>query len=496
MTNPFLPVRDHPLAPDARDDGYDVDGEPINAIGFVEWDIASDRLIWDRGAEQRFGVPPGSMSSFAGWSSFVHPDDVQRIRSDAAIANQQGLDRMAYRYRFRPDDSQPWRLIEGVALCWFDETFQLSRMTGVALDITSSEDNRRSLEHSRAQMRAILETVPDALMIVAADGTIQSVNQAAERIFGATGDRLVGTPIAALVPGAMGGAPLAEPAIQLIQARRADGVEFPAEVSIGEAQVDGEQLLTCFVRDVSARVAAERRLEELRNQYLRTARLTAMGAVAAGLAHELNQPLAATGNFIAAATIRLGNQQVEDEALALLDQAGAQIKLAGDIIRRLRGFINPGEPRNERLLLPMLVDEAIALAMAGRDRQICEVEIADTDTLPAIRADRVRTLQILVNLLRNAADAMADAPQRTIRISCQRERNFARIAVADTGPGFAPDVLKRIDGGFVSPKEGEGMGLGLSICRRIVESWAGDLQLGNTPGGGGLVSFTVPIDAD
>lgn len=506
MTNPFTPHRTHPLAASLGDSSAGMTEKltAADAIGFVDWDVKADRLVWDRGAEERFGVPQGSMADFEGWAQFVDPEDAARIREHIAAIAAHAADRMVYRYRFyRPDGDV--RLIEGVALCWYDENFTLERMLGVVLDITRVAAEQAALARSEAQLRSVINTAPDAVLMIDDRGLIRAANGAADRIFGGGSDDVMGARIERLVPafaiarGSDPDRPYASADLDTmlggalaLTGLRTDGSAFPIEINVDAVLLDGESLYIGFVRDITDRVEAEQRIDAFRTQYLRTARLNAMGAVAAGLAHELNQPLAASANFLAAARLSASAGAQAAVIEPLLEQAGQQIALAGDIIRRLRGFLAPGAQDAEPLRLADLIDEARALAFVGDDRYRVRIQLAGGSRVPPIHADRVQLLQVFVNLLRNAYDEMAGLAKPAIRISTEPCGDKLRIVVEDEGAGFDAEILGRIDTMFVSTKPDTGLGVGLSICRHIIEQWGGELCIGNRPQGGGQVAFTVP----
>lgn len=476
----------------------------VDAVGFYDWDVNVDKLSWDRGAEERFGVPAGSMSTYALWGALLEPEDLARISADIETAVRKRHARITYHYRFHRPDGEI-RIFEGVGLCWYDGDGALSRLMGVVLDITRSEARRRALETSETKLRNIIETVPDAMIMIDAGGTIRDFNAAAERMFGYAAESVLGSNVARLMPASM--QQIHNDAIgrymstgerkiigktRTLMACRADGREFPIELSVGEAVVGHERLFSGFIRDISERVDAQQRLDKLRAQYLRTARLTAMGTVAAGLAHELNQPLAASANFVAAAKLTAEAGLPTAELLGLLEEANKQIALAGDIIRRLRGFLAPGEQRAEPQDLAAVVEEAISLALPGLARQAVAQSIEIDEDAGRVVADRVQLLQVMVNLLRNAHDAMADTPRQAVGVGAVRVGGNVEISVTDSGPGFDPSLVGAIDHPLISTKGAGSMGLGLSICRRIVETWNGSLRIDNAPGGGGSVTFTVP----
>lgn len=478
----------------------------VDAVGFVDWNVEAGKMVWDRGAEERLGVPSGSMSTFEEWASFVEPEDVARIREEVGQAIADQRDRIVYRYRFHRPDGET-RLIEGVALCWYDGD-RLVRTSGVILDITRSEAARDALARSEAQLRTIIETVPDAMVVIDEQGIIRSFNGSAERMFGYAAAEMVGANISRLMPDAI--ASEHDDAIRryletgerrvigrtrTLVARRADGREFPMELNVGEVTLADGRFFTGFVRDISERADATAQFEKLRQDYLRQSRLNAMGVVAAELAHELNQPLAASANFLAASRLMLDAGRSADDVAPMLDQAGAQVALVGDMIRRLRDFLSPGEHPGKPTRLADLAEEALALAFVGRDRSAYRLTCRCIGDPRDPIADRVQILQVLVNLIRNAADALACAPGSAIEIEARPAGDKVEISVSDNGPGFDPDLLGRLGISIISTKGQTGMGLGLTICRRIVESWNGELGFADRPEGGARVSFTVPAAA-
>ncbi len=241
------------------------------------------------------------------------------------------------------------------------------------------------------------------------------------------------------------------------------------------------------------------RLTELRSELAHVSRLSAMGEMAAALAHELNQPLTAIGNSVGALKIMLGDggKALDDTARARVvraaNQAEGQAVRAGEIVRRLRDFIARGEADARIEQLDPLIEDAVALAAPNAKAEEVEVRLALSPKARRVLADRIQIQQILVNLVRNAAEAMRDAPgPRILTISTAARRGMAEVAVKDTGPGVPADLAKRLFSPFLSTKT-TGMGVGLSICRRIVEAHGGRMWLEESPGGGADFRFTVPL---
>jgi PAS domain S-box-containing protein len=251
--------------------------------------------------------------------------------------------------------------------------------------------------------------------------------------------------------------------------------------------------------EISKRERANARLHELQLQLLHAARLSAAGQMAAALAHDLNQPLAAATNSVRAAQRLLAKNDTAAAATArdVLDEAAAQVLRGGEIIRRLRGFVRRGESDMQTENLGTIVTEAIAFAgadSAGGGNGV-QVEL-DLDPLAVDTfGDRLQIQQVLVNLMRNALEATAGGEQRHIKITTrQLDDATIEVGVADNGPGLTFDLDDHPFEPFVSSKR-NGMGLGLSICRFIVEAHGGKLRSGANPGGGAVFRFTLPAGA-
>lgn len=500
MTNPFSSERTHPLA---RAQVADVQMMAIDAIGFFEWHRAEGTLTWSRGSALRLGnVPSDDLYDFERWADYVSGADLSALRAEFDRAEQSGDDRVTFRCCFHAPDGRLLRL-QGMGLCWYNDALKLEKVSGVLLDITGQANEAQALARNEAQLRTIFATAPDAAIVIDASGIITGFNAAASRMFGISAQEAVGGNVSRLMPEEMASrhdAVLAsyiggQPARMIgrtrqLTGKRGDGSEFPIELNVGEVKLEDATIFVAFIRDLTVQFEAGQRIEELREQFLRTSRLNVMGTVAAGLAHELNQPLAASSNFLAAARLMMPDRPDVGE---MLQQAADQVQLAGDIIRRLRGFLAPGGIHTERVAVAALVEQARALALFGRARfetyLVCEIEPGTE----FVMVDRVQLLQVLVNLIRNAAGAFAaNSSGDTITISTHPAGERVQISVTDNGPGFPGELLARADPIFRSSRT-DGMGLGLTLCRRIVEGWGGTLELFNGQHGGAVIRFSVPL---
>jgi two-component system sensor kinase FixL len=368
----------------------------------------------------------------------------------------------------------------------------------------------RDLVAREAHLQSILDTVPDAMIVIDETGHIQSFSLAAERLFGWSADEVRGENVKMLMPG-----PYSEQHDAYLQryrttgekriigigrvvvGRRRDGSDFPMELAVGEMRSNDRRYFTGFIRDLTERQMTEGRLQDLQAELVHIGRLTALGEMSSALAHELNQPLSAVGNYINGARRLMDSGAAPEAVREGLDKAAAQTLRAGEIIRRLRDFVQRGETDRRIESLSKLVEEASALALLGvKDAEI-RVAIRLDPKHDLILADRVQIQQVLLNLIRNSVDAMLDSPERRLVISSEGvEDDMVRVNVADTGGGMAPEVMEKLFQPFVSTKP-NGMGVGLSICRTIVESHGGRIWPEANSPQGTVFHFTLPeVDAE
>jgi two-component system, LuxR family, sensor kinase FixL len=249
-----------------------------------------------------------------------------------------------------------------------------------------------------------------------------------------------------------------------------------------------------LIREGRDRELADARLQEARQELFHAARLSAAGQMAAALAHELSQPLTAAANSVAAARRLLakGGEEIVT-ASEVMGEAGEQILRAGQIMRRLREFVSRGETDKRVELVSTMVEEARALALRGPDALDVQVRLHFEPNARHVLVDRIQIQQVLVNLMRNAIEAMDASRRRELDVATSlRDERMVEIAVTDTGPGLPDDIAARLFEPFVSTKP-NGMGLGLSICRSIVEVHGGRLHCETNTGGGTVFRFTVPV---
>ncbi len=359
-----------------------------------------------------------------------------------------------------------------------------------------------------AHLRSILDTVPDAMIVIDQAGAVQSFSAAAERLFGFAAAEVIGRNVGMLMPSPYSEAhdsyirrylKTGERRIigigRVVVGKRRDGSTFPMELAVGEMRSGDARFFTGFIRDLSERQETEARLQELQNELVHITRLTALGEMASALAHELNQPLSAIANYMKGSR-RLLEASPDPNSGTIrdaIDKAGEQALRAGQIIRRLRDFVSRGESEKQVESLTKLCEEACSLALVGAKEHGVKVQLLLDRKADLVLVDKVQIQQVLLNLVRNAIEAMvdSDSSQRLLTVSsAPAAGGLVQVTVADTGPGIAPEVMEQLFHPFVTTKR-HGMGVGLSISRTIVESHGGRITAEVNAGGGTAFRFTV-----
>jgi len=373
-------------------------------------------------------------------------------------------------------------------------------------DITHLKLAEQDLAAREAHLKSILETVPDAMIVINERGIVQSFSVAAERLFGYGPDEVIGKNIKMLMP-----SPYRENHDgfldrylrtgerriigigRVVVGERKDGSTFPMELAVGEMRSADQRFFTGFIRDLTERQKTEARLQELQTELVHISRLTAMGEMASALAHELNQPLSAIANYLKGAKRLLADRADDDSntVRGAMDKAAEQSLRASQIIRRLRDFVARGESERRVESINKLIEEASALALVGAKEHGVRVRYQIDAAQDLILADKVQIQQVLLNLFRNAIEAVAQGTRRELLVASRPSANgMVEVSVADTGPGISPDIAEQLFHPFVTTKP-QGMGVGLSISRTIIEAHGGQIWTEPNPGGGAIFKFTL-----
>jgi two-component system sensor kinase FixL len=373
-------------------------------------------------------------------------------------------------------------------------------------DVTARRAEERALQRREEHLKSILATVPDAMVVIDEKGIVLSFSPAAERLFGYSEAEMTGRNVNLLMPSPdrerhdeylerylSTGVPRIIGIGRIVTGLRADGSTFPMALSVGEARTDDQRLFTGFIQDLTERRDFEARLEQLQSELIHVSRLSAMGTMASTLAHELNQPLTAIAGYGEAAAAMLESPGEPDRELlreVVTDMAQQSLR-AGGIVRRLREFVAKGDIAKTIEDLPRVIEEASALALVGAKEKGIVTHFSFAPDATPVLIDRVQIQQVLINLMRNAFEAMEGAEIRRLDIATARiDPRTVQVTVSDTGCGIAPQVREHLFEAFNTSKD-SGMGLGLSICRTIVEAHGGHIRAVARPEGGTAFEFTL-----
>lgn len=356
------------------------------------------------------------------------------------------------------------------------------------------------------ELEILLDTVLDAAIVIEDGGRIRRINPAAQRQFGYEPREVIGRNVSMLMPEPYRSRhddylsrylKTGEKRIigtdRVVVGARKDGTTFPMKLAVGEMMLNDRRHFFGFVRDLTAIEDTAARLQQTQNEVARLSRYNELGEMASTLAHELNQPLTAVANYVQGAQRMLAEET--DPKLAqlrsALQETGSQTLRAGNIIRHLREFVTRGEAEMEPSDVKTLVEEASALALAGSRQSGVRTYFELTET-PTVLANRIQIQQVLLNLIRNAMEAMRESDTKILIVRTSCAENLVSVEVSDTGPGIPADVEARLFQPFVTGKPG-GMGIGLSISRRIIQAHGGTISVASRPTGGTVFTFTLPV---
>jgi len=474
-------------------------------VGTWDFDLATRDLEWSDTARTLLGVAEGEQPSYESFLSRIEPEDRARVESAIRRVSERGggLD-VSFKVA---GASRAGQWIRARAAVIRDETGTARHLSGIFLDVNEEKHLEAALRAQENHLRSILETVPDAMIVIDSRGIMELFSSAAERLFGYSKQEAIGQNVSILMPEPDKSRhdgylerylKTNDPHIigigRIVTGKRRDGTTFPMHLSVGQTQRGGELYFTGFVRDLTEHQQTQARLQELQSELVHVSRLTAMGEMASALAHELNQPLAAISNYMKGSRRLLAGSRDPNtpKIESALDRAAEQALRAGQIIRRLRDFVSRGESEKRVESLSKLIEEAGALGLAGAREQNVQLRFIIDPSADLVLADRVQIQQVLVNLFRNALEAMGQSQRRELVVTNRRVGNeMIEVEVSDTGSGFRDDVIPNLFQTFFTTKE-TGMGVGLSISRSIIEAHGGRMVAESNASGGATFRFTLP----
>ena len=375
-------------------------------------------------------------------------------------------------------------------------------------DSAELERTRQLLDDREARLKSILDTAVDGIITIDERGIIESVNRGTERIFGYTSDELVGRSVNVLMPspyreehdGYMArylrtGQPRIIGIGREAEGQHKDGTRFPIDLAVSEIRVPGARVFTGVVHDISARRRAEAEARRRNAELAHAARLSTIGELTSGIAHEVNQPLTAMVNFAEACLRMLRSGNADSHKLEdALGQITVQGQRAGHIIRHMRRLARKGERARVTVDISRRVPDVLGLVSNELRASGIALHLVLDESLPAVECDRIQIEQVVLNLVRNAMDVLEEGPaegrELTIHTRADGHENI-EILVEDTGEGFAVGDDERIFETFFTTKA-DGLGMGLSISRSIIEEHGGRLWASPRPGGGAIFHVNLP----
>ncbi len=368
--------------------------------------------------------------------------------------------------------------------------------------------NEGTAAESEARLASVFDTAVDGIVVINDRGQVLAFNKACEKLFGYEAIDLLGRNVNRIMPDdyarehdryvknyVVTGEKKIIGIGREVQGRHKDGTVFPIELSVGEASTPAGRQFIGILRDLRQRKQIEERLAKTQAQLLHMTRMSAMDEMGAAIAHELNQPLTAVLLYLQTVSRKAKvDGSIDVNILNVIDKAVREAERAGDIIQRMRQLVEKKAPARETIVVADLVRNCLEMAELGISEGPSFLRGDIADELPLLEADPVQIRQVLINLLRNAREAVADLNDRQVTLSVRQNSHLLEFRVTDNGPGVPPELVDSLFKAF-SGKKQKGVGLGLAISRSIAQNHGGDLKHEPNPNGqGASFLLTLPVD--
>jgi PAS domain S-box-containing protein len=497
-----------------RSESYLAEGQKLTHTGSWAWNPVTDKAhYWSEEMFRIFGLDPQKeipgRAKF--WQTCVHPEDCDKVYAHIRKAVSEKSDYFVEHRIVMPEGNVRYHQAIGHPV--LSSAGEVVEYIGTAVDVTERKRAERDLREAETRLRTYVDHATDAFFVHVREerAPIIDVNQQACDSLGYTREELIGMSPRDFDRG------MDEAGLQRLVTRldagetvtfesshqRKDGTVFPVEVRLRPFYYEGHRLVLSLARDITERKRAEveareneRRFHELQAELAHASRLATMGQLTASIAHEVKQPVGATLTNAQAALRFLDRESVDlDEIRQTFGDIVKDSIRASEIFDRIRDLTKKAPPRRDRFEINAAIREVIELTHGEAVKNGVSVATQLADGLPLIEGDRVQLQQVILNLIINAIQAMGGAAvaDRELRISSELTGSEGVcVAVRDSGPGLSPDSVERLFEPFYTTKS-EGMGMGLSICRSIIEAHGGQLiGTANVPHGA-VFQFTVPV---
>jgi PAS domain S-box-containing protein len=506
--------------------------------GSWEWDLENHRVKWSDEMCRIHDIRPEEFLGTPGETAkFVHPDDLPKLQkmTREMIQTKQFLD-MEYRI-LRPSGEE--RNLWGRGKVVQDGAGRIVRVVGTSLDITERKQAELALEDARSFLQLVVDASPSMIFVKDGDGKVLFINQFAARYYGMTPEQIIARTTEEVHPASQESEQFMKDDLEVIRTGKRidreemntapDGTEHwfhtikvpllkadggiavlgiatditerkHADQALRRAHDELEQRVAQRTAELSNEILERKRVEEqnrrLQNELAHVNRLSTLGEMGTGLAHELNQPLAAVVSYASALEHLVSSGRFEAQEVAAAGQAAAaQALRAAEIVRRWRALVRKHAPQRAWVEMNTLVNEVLTLLHNEILLSNCRLDRDLASNLPEVYADGIQIQQVLLNLARNAIEALQDVPQpqRLLKIrTCLVDGQAVQVNVTDTGPGFKPEIASQLFESFVTSKP-NGLGLGLVISRSIVEARGGKLWTKTNGTSGVTCCFTLPL---
>lgn len=497
----------------ARQELLDLAQKAARAVAF-DWHIGAreNENYWSPELEAMYGLDPGTFDgTYQSWRKLLHPDDWPAVKAAIERANESGDVAAEYRIVHK-DGSVHWLRARG--RMFFAAPGQPERMVGFMFDVTDSRHAQEALRASEARFRTFVDRATDAFFLMDDQLIIVDVNRQACEALGYSREELIGKLAlqfdAKLDERAIGQLRKRAAAGETIRFetlhRRRDGSVFPVEISSGTFNRGEQMLYLAIARDISERKLAEQTvrakdqaLQAVRAELARVSRVTTLGELTASIAHEVNQPLAAmVANAAATKRWLAADPPQTEKAQRALQSIADDGRRAGEVILRVRALVQ----RRPARMSPISVNDAVAdvIALAQQELRSNGVVLSRllAEDLPCVLGDRIQLQQVLLNLVVNAIEAMGAVKDRPRELTIESRLDGpdgVLVEVRDTGPGLEREHGEHLFEAFYTTKS-EGLGIGLSISRSIIEAHGGRLSAAQNVPHGAIFRFTLPVQGD